>query len=111
MEAWKKTEEMKDGDDGFDIFINCCGIGLEKNFKNDPQFEEEGRKDRLVATVAEKEAGEFLSPKYKAYLEDVLDIETIYVIMEVAGGIKLNDPKLMEAVLAAQNQSVGTTSN
>jgi hypothetical protein len=104
MDAWKATADLGEGDDGFNIFVNCSGIALEKNFKNDPKFDEEGRTNPLAANVSEKQQGEFLSPKYKEYLEDVLDIETIYVIMDVAGGIKLNDPKLMEAALAAQAQ-------
>lgn len=29
-------------------------------------------------------------------LEDVLDLPTIYKVIEVCGGVKLNDPKLLE---------------
>lgn len=93
MDAWEAIKDVdpEKGDDGFDVFINCCGIALENSFK--------GKFDALKATVEEQENGEFLSPEYKEYLLDVLDLETIYVILEVAGGIKLNDPKLMEAAL------------
>src|SRR5688572_9520310 len=91
MEAWRDVEKLNPDDDGFHIYINCCGIALEKNFKGDSKFDKNGLK---AANSAE---GEFLSPEYKEYLEEVLDIDTIYVIMDVAGGIKLNDPKLMEA--------------
>ena len=103
MDAWKHAQDLGPDDDGFDIFVNCCGIALEKNFKVDPKFEKNG----LKATHAEAEKGEYLSAEYKEYLEDVLDIETIYVIMDVAGGIKLNDPKLQEAALrlAQENQA------
>lgn len=100
MDAWKAASELKEGDDGFNIFVNCSGIALEKNFKGDARFDKNG----LRADVAGRAEGEHLSPEYKEYLEEVLDIETIYVIMDVAGGIKLNDPKLMEAALAAVNQ-------
>lgn len=99
MEAWKQVQDLKQDDDGFFIYINCCGIALEKNFK--------GKFDALKASAAEQAEGEFLDSEYKEYLEEVLDIDTIYVIMDVAGGIKLNDPKLMEAaaqIQAAQNQ-------
>jgi hypothetical protein len=85
---------MAEGDDGFDIYLNCSGIALEENFKS--QF------NPIAASVEEKEKGEFLSPEYKAYLENVLDLETIFLILEVAGGIKLNDPKLLEAAVEAQ---------
>lgn len=97
MDAWKQVQDLKTDDDGFYIYINCCGIALEKNFAPDGKFEDADRKHNLRATAEESAEGEFLSPKYKEYLEEVLDIDTIYVIMEVAGGIKLNDPKLMEA--------------
>lgn len=91
LNAWAAIKEVPEDDDGFDVFINCCGIALEHEFK--------GTFDSLKATVEEQEDGEVLSPEYKTHLEEVLDLETIYVILEVAGGIKLNDPKLMEQAL------------
>ena len=71
MEAWGKVAELGDGDDGFDVFINCCGIALEENFK--------GRFDTLKATPDENKKGEFLSPEYKEYLLDTLDLDTIFL--------------------------------
>lgn len=97
MDAWAQIRELGEDDDGYDVFVNCCGIALEHEFK--------GKFDALKATVEQREAGAFLSEEYKEYLEEVLDLETIYVVLDVAGGIKLNDPKLMEAanqVLANQ---------
>lgn len=94
MSAWEAIKNLEEGDDGFDIFINCSGIALEHEYK--------GVFDALRAGVKEQEEGEVLSPEYKAHLEEVLDLETIYVILEVAGGIKLNDPKLLEAVESLQ---------
>lgn len=103
MAAWSAAEHLEDGDDGFDIFINCCGIALEHNFKGD--F------DALKATKEESDKGEFLSEEYRDYLGETLELDTIYKVMEVSGGIKLNDPKLLEAVLEAQNQAqLGKTS-
>lgn len=99
MEAWQKFSEAETDDDGFNVFINCAGIALEENFK--------GKFDSLKATKDEKEKGEFLSADYKEYLEDTLDLDTIYKVLEVTGGIKLNDPKLMEAALAAQGIQTG----
>lgn len=94
MEAWSKASDLPEGDDGFGVFINCSGIALEENFKG--QFES------LRANKEESAEGEFLSAEYKEYLEDTLDLDTIYKILEVSGGIKLNDPKLLEAALAAE---------
>ena len=96
MAAWEKIGNLPDGDDGFDVFINCCGVALEENFK--------GKFESLKANASEQEEGEFLSADYKEYLLDTLDLDTIYKILEVSGGIKLNDPKLMEAALEAQAQ-------
>lgn len=103
MDAWAKFGDAETDDEGFTVFINCAGIALEENFK--------GQFDALKATVAEREEGEFLSPEYKEYLEDTLDLDTIYKVLEVAGGIKLNDPKLMEAALEAQAAQLGRTSD
>ena len=90
MQAWEAAANLEPDADGFNVLINCAGIGLAKNFK--------GKFDSLYATLPEQKKGEFLSPEYKEYLEEVLDIDTIHVVMDVAGGIKLNDPKLMERI-------------
>lgn len=97
MKAWEGYANQKDGDDGLDIFINCCGIAIEDSFK--------GVFDSLKAPADMQEKGEFLSLEYKEYLADVLDIDTIYVILDVCGGIKLNDPKLQEAILAESQKT------
>lgn len=89
LEAWEQIKDLKDGDDGFGVFIDCCGVALEHEYKGKGKF------DSLKGTD-----GEVLSEEYRDYLGEVLDLETIYVILEVAGGIKLNDPKLMETAAA-----------
>lgn len=93
MEAWSHFAESTSDDEGFDVFINCAGIALEHNFTD--VF------DSLRATAVEKKKGSFLSTEYKTYLEDTLDLDTIYMVLDLCGGIKLNDPKLMEAAMAA----------
>lgn len=92
LKAWEQIKDVEEGDDGFNVFIDCCGIALEHEYKGTGKF------DSLKASA---DSGAFLSDEYREYLEEVLDLETIYLILEVAGGIKLNDPKLMEAALAA----------
>lgn len=91
MAAWEGIENVNNDVEGFDVFLNCAGISIEHEFK--------GQFDSLKAPASAE--GEFLSEEYKAYLEDVLDIDTIYKILEVAGGLKLNDPKLLEAAVRA----------
>lgn len=104
MAAWKVIGEVEEGDDGFDIFVNCCGISLEKNFIGEFGDEEKQDGSGLLASAQEKKKGEVLSPKYRDYLGDVLDLETIYKIVEICGGIKLNDPKVIEAALAQEER-------
>lgn len=58
-------------DDVLDVLLDLCGVCLSKQVSG-------GRE----------------------YLEEALDIETIYKVIEVCGGIKLNDPNLVEAALA-----------
>lgn len=40
--------------------------------------------------------------------EDVLDMPTVYRIIEVCGGIKLDDPNLIAAAMAAAENTPGT---
>lgn len=93
MDAWEKFTDVKTDAEGFDVILNCAGIALEDNFK--------GKFDSLKATAAEQKKGKYLSDDYKEYLEDVIDLDTAYKILDVCGGIKLNDPKLLEAAAAA----------
>ena len=39
----------------------------------------------------------------KEQMEDVVDLPTVYKIIEVAAGIKLNDPNALAAALAGVN--------
>lgn len=94
MKAWGEFANIENEEQAFDIYINCCGIALEKSVVND--FEKTADSDN------------FITEEYRAYLEDVLDMDTIYKILEVCGGLKLNDPKLLEAAEeAARAAQVG----
>jgi hypothetical protein len=94
MAEWKKMQNVEDEDETFDIFVNCCGIALEKELGS--------KFDRTAADPQVKEEkGETLAADYKAYLSDTLDMETIYKVMEVCAGMKLNDPNLLAAVARA----------
>jgi hypothetical protein len=97
MDAWGKLIEADDDDDGLDVYINCAGIALESHFK--------GEFESLRANEAGRKKGEFLSEEYKTHLEDILDLDTIFKILEVCGGLKLNvDPKLMEEAAQVAEQ-------
>ena len=78
MAAISKTAETKSEDETLDILIDACAVALEK---------------QLPELVADRDA-----------LEDALDVPTINRILEVCGGIKMDDPNLLAAtVLAGQN--------
>lgn len=87
QEAWNKIAELPEGDDGFNVFINCCGIALEKNYK--------GEFESLRPTKEQADDGAVLSDAYREYLEETLELDTIYKILDVCGGVKFNDPKLL----------------
>ena len=93
MAAWKEMATLKGETDeekeeySYTVFVNCAGVALENQFKAVEKFE------KTRGTGKDP-----LSKEYREYLEEVLDMETIYKIMEVCGGLKLNDPKLLEAL-------------
>jgi len=78
MIAIQKTANTTSEDETLDILIDACAVALEK---------------QLPELVADRDA-----------LEDALDVPTINRILEVCGGIKMDDPNLIAAaVLAGQN--------
>jgi len=77
MAVINKAQEATTEDESLGVLIEACGIALESQLPD------------LV--------------KDKDLLEDALDIPTVNRILEVCGGIKLDDPNLMAAVLAGQN--------
>ena len=80
MIALQKTQDNPDTDQDrtLEVLIDACSIALEK---------------QLPELVKDRDA-----------LEDALDVPTINRILEVCGGIKMDDPNLLAAaVLAGQN--------
>lgn len=73
-----KTGSAETEDETLDILINACAVALEK---------------QIPDVVKDRDA-----------FEDLLDVPTINRILEVCGGIKMDDPNLLAAaVLAGQN--------
>ncbi len=78
MAAIAKTAEVTTEDETLTILIDACAVALEK---------------QLPDLVKNRDA-----------FEDTLDVPTINRILEVCGGIKMDDPNLLAAaVLAGQN--------
>lgn len=107
MEAWSHFGEAADETEAFDIFVHCSGIGLAKGLNKDvetieePYQKEIETKDEDGETKKETVTRMKLEDEYKTYLEENLDMDNIYKILDVCGGLKLNDPKLMEAAQRA----------
>ena len=78
MQAIQKTSNASTDEETLNILIDACAVALEK---------------QLPDLVKDRDA-----------LEDSLDVPTINRILEVCGGIKMDDPNLLAAtVLAGQN--------
>ena len=78
MEVINKTQDTKTELETLTVLIDACAVALEK---------------QLPDLVKDRDA-----------LEDALDVPTINRILEVCGGIKMDDPNLLAAaVLAGQN--------
>lgn len=91
LDAFDEFSKATSTGDGFNVYINCSGIALSKTFKDD--F------DALWATEAGKKKGEVLSAEYKEHLEGILDLDTIFKILDVCGGIQLKaDPKALTEI-------------
>lgn len=79
MKEFDKIADEKIASDNIksmDLLLNCAAIAMQ-------QYKPE---------LAEKEK-----------LEEIIDMPTIYKVVEVAAGIKLNDPNLLAAALAGTN--------
>ena len=78
-----------------DVYTACNGIALSRQLKDviDPVDQYDNYKE----FSGMKEA-------YRDYLEENVDIPNTNKILEVCGGIKDDDPKLVEAAMAALDQ-------
>jgi hypothetical protein len=72
---------------------------------SDPKIAEDNIKsmDLLLscATIAMKQYNAELATKEQ--LEEIMDLPTVYKVIEVAAGIKLNDPNALAAALVGTN--------
>ena len=77
MAVMSTTQDAEDEDAALNILIDACAVALER---------------QLPELVKDRDL-----------LEDALDVPTINRIIKVCGGIDLEDPNLLAAVLAGQN--------
>ena len=97
--------------DGSTISMKPLKISLLRDFMkefqkiSDPKIAEDNIKsmDLLLscATIAMKQYKPELATKEQ--LEEIMDLPTVYKVIEVAAGIKLNDPNALAAALVGTN--------
>ena len=116
MKAWRhfgddiETDESLSEEDQaevardheYDVFVECAGIVLENELFDKATKDVEEKDDETKAQLAERK-----KEVYREYLEDTLDMETIFKAIEVGAGMKLDDPNLL--AIAAQNLAEGGT--
>ncbi len=79
FQGLESIEVASDNDKSMDLLIDCIQIAM-KQYNPD-----------LAAD--------------KKKLEDVIDLPTVYKIIEIASGVKLNDPNLLAAAAALGGQN------
>ena len=104
MAAWREMEDVEVEEDTFDVFINCAGIAIGPQLKGREELA-----DRFELTDGSGKKKAHLDPKFKEYMEEVVDVNTALEIMKVCGGIDLKDPKLIQMTAEAA-MAAGTTS-
>lgn len=99
----KKIDEFSTAeteDDGLNILLDAGALCLRKQ---KPGY----WNDEKTRTI-KKEDGtqeEVKAPGYTDEFEDVMDMDTLYKVLEVCGGVKLNDPNLLRAAAEALGQT------
>lgn len=79
MAAWKKAESVKTEDDFLEVLVDCTMLAM-KQFA--PSLAEDREK-----------------------LEDSVDLQTMYKILEIGAEIRLNDPNQLEEALELAGKS------
>lgn len=55
----------------------------------------------VCVVLLKKQKPELADPENRELVEDLFDLDTVYKVVEVFLGVKLNDPKLVEAAMRA----------
>jgi hypothetical protein len=100
--------------DGTEVTLKPLNIkNLRKFMKKFKEIEKLKDDDQVVDFLIE--VGQLcLSSLYKEYedtekFEDAVDMPTVHKIIEICGGVKLNDPELMAAAAAMMEKEAGTS--
>lgn len=105
------VEEIK-LQDGKEVTLKPLNIkNLRKFMKKFKELDNLKEDDQVVDFLIE--VGQLcLASLYKEYedtdkFEDAVDMPTVHKIIEICGGVKLNDPELMAAAAAVMEQQAG----
>ena len=88
METMERFAKIENEEDGLEVLLDAAAICL---MKQQPNFWDKHANDGKGA--------------HSEDFEDVADMPTIYKILDVCGGVKLNDPNLIRAAEAALGQN------
>jgi hypothetical protein len=100
----KKIEEFgaaETEDDGLSVLLDSGALCLRKQ---KPEYWDEKKKKTVTKEDGTEE--EVAAPGYTQEFEDVMDMDTLYKVLEVCGGVKLNDPNLLRAAAEAVGQTL-----
>jgi hypothetical protein len=75
QKALDKLGGVKNADETLDVLLDICVVLLKK------------------------QRPDFADPENRELVEDLFDLETVYKVIEVFLGVKLNDPKLVETAI------------
>jgi hypothetical protein len=78
MKSWSKAADVKTEDEFIDVLLECSEIAMK-------QFDPSLTKEKL---------------------EEVLDLQTMYKVLEVAADLKLNDPNLLAEAQAVVGKNL-----
>lgn len=98
----KKINEFADAqneDEGLDTLLDAGALCLSK--QKPEYYDAEKYKD-------DKDRGDKTLGGYTEEFEEVMDMETLYKVLEVCGGVKLNDPNLLRAATEALTRETGS---
>lgn len=88
MSKMQEFGAVKTEDEGLEILLDAAAICLMKQY---PEFWDK-KKHRV-------EGSEEFVGGYSEEAEEALDMPTVYRILDVCGGVKLNDPNLIAAAM------------
>jgi hypothetical protein len=90
MAKMKEFQDIEDDDEGLDILIDAAAICLKKQH---PKFWD--------AKKHHNEEDNTFKGGFSEEFEEAVDMQTVYRILDICGGVKLDDPNLIAA--AAEN--------